>query len=57
MFKHKKFQDALKSGATTPFFEGKFQRLYMGISLKLIRAKLYSLTCLFAFIAAKINTV
>lgn len=57
MFKHESFQNALKSGATTPFFEGKFQRIYMGISLKLIRAKLYGLTCMLAFMAAKINTV
>lgn len=57
MFKHPRFQDALRGGATSPFFEGKFQRIYMGISLKLIRAKMYSLTCLLAFTAAKINTV
>lgn len=57
MFKHKSFQDALRNGAATPFFEGKFQRTYMGISLKLIRAKLYGLTCFLAFVAAKINTV
>ncbi len=57
MFKHERFQDALKNGAKTPFFEGKFQRIYMGISLKLIRARLYGITCLLAFIAAKINTV
>ena len=48
---------ALESGAGTPFFEGKFQRFYMGFSLKLIRMKLYRLTCLLAFIAARINTV
>lgn len=57
MFKHEVFQNALKSGAATPFFEGKFQRMYMKLSLKLIRAKLYGSTCLLALVAAKINTV
>ncbi|MGN0570606.1 MAG: glycosyltransferase family 2 protein [Candidatus Fimenecus sp.] len=57
MFCHPRFQDCLQNGAATPFFEGKFQRMYMGLSLKLIRAKLYRLTCFLAFIAAKINTV
>lgn len=57
MFRHPRFQACLQNGAATPFFEGKFQRMYMGLSLKLIRAKLYRLTCFLAFIAAKINTV
>lgn len=57
MFCHPRFQECLQNGAATPFFEGKFQRIYMGLSLKLIRAKLYRLTCLLAFVAAKINTV
>lgn len=57
MFKHKRLQNALKSGAGTPFFEGKLKRMYMGISLKLIRMKLYRLTCLFAFIASRLITV
>ena len=57
MFLHPRFRDSLKNGAATPFFEGKFQRIYMGLSLKLIRARLYRLTCLLACIAAKINTV
>lgn len=57
MFKNERLKAALESGAGTPFFEGKFQRFYMGFSLKLIRMKLYRLTCLLAFIAARINTV
>lgn len=57
MFKNERLKAALESGAGTPFFEGKFQRFYMGLSLKLIRMKLYRLTCLLAFIAARINTV
>lgn len=55
MFKHKRVQQALKGGATTPFFEGAFQKNYMTVSLKLIRLGLYRITCLLAFIAAKIN--
>lgn len=57
MFLHPRFQDSLKNGASSPFFEGKFQRIYMGLSLKLIKARLYRLTCFLAFVAAKINTV
>lgn len=57
MFKNERLKNALESGAGTPFFEGKFQRFYMGFSLKLIRMKLYRLTCLLAFVAARINTV
>lgn len=57
MFKNERLKNALESGAGTPFFEGKFQRLYMGLSLKLIRMKMYRLTCLLAFVAARINTV
>ena len=57
MFKHDVFQKALKSGVATPFFEGKFQRMYMTISLKLVKAGLYGLTCFLALVAAKINTV
>lgn len=57
MFKHERFQNALKSGASAPYFEGKFQRLYMEISLRLIKLRLYRLTCLLASVAAKINAV
>ncbi|MCR4594330.1 MAG: glycosyltransferase [Clostridiales bacterium] len=57
MLKHEKFQAALHSDVGTPYFEGRFQKTYMGISLKLIKLKLYSLTCFLAYIAARINTV
>ncbi len=57
MFLHPRFQAALKNGASVPFFEGRFQRIYMGISLKLIKARLYRLTCLLTCIAAKIKAV
>ena len=57
MFKHERLQNALKSGAKTPFFEDGFKRMYMKISLKLIRMKLYRLTCLVAWACANMKTV
>lgn len=57
MFLNDRFQAALHNSAAVPYFEGSFQKLYMGVSLKLLKLKLYSLTCFFALIAAKINTV
>lgn len=57
MFLNDRFQKALHDSASIPFFEGKFQKLYMSVSLKLLKYKMYSLTCFFALIAAKINTV
>lgn len=57
MFCHPRFQEGLQNGVATPFFEEKMQRMYMELSLKLIRAKLYKLTCFLAFIAAKKRTL
>ncbi|MBE6827706.1 MAG: glycosyltransferase family 2 protein [Ruminococcaceae bacterium] len=57
MFKHPSFTQALRGDTGIPYFEGRVQKTYMKISLKLIKMKLYKLTCFFAFVAAKINTV
>ncbi len=57
MLKNETFQEALHSDVGTPYFEGNFQKIYMGISLKLIKMRMYSLTCFLAYIAARINTV
>lgn len=57
MFKNERLKKALKNGADVPFFDGRAQRLFMRISLILVKLRLYRLTCLIAAVAADINTI
>ncbi len=57
MFKNERLKKALKNGADVPFFDGRAQRMFMRISLMLVKLRLYRLTCLIAAVAADINTI
>ena len=57
MFKNEKFDRALRSNVKTPFWDGKVKRLYMKVSLALIKMRLYHMTCYFASLAARINAI
>ena len=57
MFNNERLKKALKNGADVPFFDGKAQRIFMRISLVLVKLRLYGLTCLIAAVAADINTI
>lgn len=57
MFNNERVKKALKNGAGVPYFDGRAQRMFMCISLMLVKLRLYRLTCLIAAVAADINTI
>ena len=57
MFKNERLKQALKNGADVPYFDGMAQRMFIRVSLTLVKLRLYRLTCLIAAVAADINTI
>lgn len=55
MFKNERVKNAVSNGAGIPYFSSRIKRIFVRISLLLVKMKFYNLTCLLAYLASEVK--